>query len=170
MSGGLEGKERLRADLEALRMERDAPAPARRRVKRKRWPWVLGVALALAAALGYRLTRPVPVRTARAEVSAEAASLATPVLSGAGYLVPGEKVVAVGAGGAADARPSGASGKFSLTQAGERVLLWSRDGAWLRQGSGAWSGVANWPEGVRHASIDPKRNCAYTTDKPIQRD
>jgi len=77
----------------------------------------------------------------------------------------GEKVVAVGAGGAVDARPSGASGKFSLTQAGERVLLWSRDGAWLRQGNGAWSGVANWPEGVRHASIDAKRNCAYTTDR-----
>jgi RND family efflux transporter MFP subunit len=96
MTAGDEKRERLRADLEALRMERDTAPPLRRRKRRPRWPWLAALVLVMVATLAWRITRPLPVRVASAVVSEEAASRPVAVLSGAGYLVPGEKVVAVG--------------------------------------------------------------------------
>jgi RND family efflux transporter MFP subunit len=98
MQGGLEGQERLRADLAALRMNRENAAPVRKARRPRRWPWLV-VALVLVgvlAAVALRLSRAQPVKTARATLSAEAASQPVAVLSGAGYLVPGDKVVSVG--------------------------------------------------------------------------
>lgn len=99
MGQGSEGKEQLRADLAALRMERRDDATVRRSARRhrRRWPWLV-LALAIGAgAVALLVTRALPVRTARASVSAQAATQPVPVLSGAGYLVPGDRVVAVGA-------------------------------------------------------------------------
>jgi RND family efflux transporter MFP subunit len=96
---GLEGQERLRADLESLRMNRETEAaPTRRKApRRRRWPWLVLALLVVAGVVAQRMSRAQPVRTVRAVASAEAANQPVPVLSGAGYLVPGDKVVAVGA-------------------------------------------------------------------------
>jgi RND family efflux transporter MFP subunit len=97
MQDGLEGHERLRADLAALRMDReDSPARRRPRRQRRRWPWLLLVLLLVAVGVAIHLSGAQPVKTARATLSADAASQPIVVLSGAGYLVPGDKVVAVG--------------------------------------------------------------------------
>jgi RND family efflux transporter MFP subunit len=95
---GLEGQERLRADLESLRMNREPDATlVRRKVRRRRrWPWLVLALLLVAGIVVQRMSRALPVRTVRAVASAEAANQPVPVLSGAGYLVPGDKVVAVG--------------------------------------------------------------------------
>lgn len=90
----------------------------------------------------------------------------TAVLGDGSLLVAGgDKVAVLGATGRADARPKGAAGKFSLAQAGDRILLWTQDSAWLRRDGGEWAKVADWPTGVRHASLDLTRGCAYTTDR-----
>jgi len=87
----------LRADLEALRMPRD-DAPARRRGRRRRWPWGVAAALAVVAVAGWLAFGAAPrVEVALARSSPAAAREPLPLLSGAGYLVPGNKVVAVGA-------------------------------------------------------------------------
>lgn len=114
MEGSPEARDRLRADLEALRMEREPAAPARRRVRRRRWPWLV-LALLLAGGFGvYRLTRPQAVRLGRATLSESAGREPVAVLAGAGYLVPGDKVVAVGA------RVPGRVARY-LVEEGERV-------------------------------------------------
>lgn len=99
MEQGAESRERLRADLASLRMERsdEAPGRSKARRRRRRWPWLALALAVLAAGLVLHLSRARPVRTARATLSAEAAMQPVPVLSGAGYLVPGDRVVAIGA-------------------------------------------------------------------------
>lgn len=98
MEGGVEGQEQLRTDLAALRRNRDeASTRQKARRQRRRWPWLV-LLLGLAAGGGALwLLRAQPVRTTRASVSAEAANQPVSVLSGAGYLVPGDRVVSVGA-------------------------------------------------------------------------
>ena len=98
MEGGVEGQEQLRTDLAALRRNRDAASTRQKaRRQRRRWPWLV-LLLALAAGGGALwLLRAQPVRTTHASVSAEAANQPVSVLSGAGYLVPGDRVVSVGA-------------------------------------------------------------------------
>ena len=96
-AGGIEGQERLRADLEALRMEREEPVKRSARRRRRRWPFVVVALLIAAGFAALRLSRAQPVRTAQATLSLAAASQPVPLLSGAGYLVPGDKVVSVGA-------------------------------------------------------------------------
>jgi len=90
--------EKLRADLAALRMERDAsPAPAAAGARRRvpvRW---IGVALAAALGVAWAATRATPVTVAPATLSDAAALADTPVLSGSGYVVPGDRVVSIGA-------------------------------------------------------------------------
>ena len=118
MEQGLEGRERLRADLAALRMDRTEAAPPRRgaaaRRRRRRWPWLVLVLVLAAGGVALRVSRALPVRTARATVSAEAARQPVPVLSGAGYLVPGDRIVAVGA------RVPGRVARY-LVEEGDRV-------------------------------------------------
>ncbi len=96
MEGDAGGGERLRADLEALRMSR-AASPARRSARRRRWPWLVVAVVAAAGVAALRLSGAQVVQTARSTVSAEAARVPVPVLSGAGYLVPGDRIVSVGA-------------------------------------------------------------------------
>jgi HlyD family secretion protein len=97
MESGLEAQERLRADLAALRMDRErSPARAGQRRRRRRWPWLVLVLVLAAGAAALRLSRAQVVQTGRATLSADAASQPVAVLSGAGYLVPGDKVVSVG--------------------------------------------------------------------------
>lgn len=88
-----------RDDLAALRIDRDAaarrPPPAGRR-----WLWRGALALALLAALaiGWRLVRggtPV-VRVAYAERTGSGAAPAAQVLTGSGYVVTGERYIALG--------------------------------------------------------------------------
>jgi len=93
----MERDERLRADLNALRMEREAAAPraARRRVPR--WAWAL-VLLGLAGAVALTVAgRPISVSVAPAVAAEPGGEVRAPVLSGSGYIVPGDKVVAIGA-------------------------------------------------------------------------
>jgi len=97
LSEGTEGDARLRADLEALRMQRDA-TPRRRRGARRRRLILLAVACAAAALAVWRVaTSALQVSVATAAISDAATAADVPVLSGAGYIVPGDKVVSVGA-------------------------------------------------------------------------
>lgn len=96
----MERDERLRADLNALRMDRDAALPGAARSARRRWPrWAIGAAaLILAAVLLLLATgRPAEVAIASAVAGEAGADARAPVLSGSGYIVPGDKVVAIGA-------------------------------------------------------------------------
>jgi RND family efflux transporter MFP subunit len=81
--------------LEALRLP-DAPEPGHKK-SRARWLW-MGAGLLLVAFLVRALLpeSALEVEVARAEPLAEAARQPIPVLSGTGYLVPAQPVVAVG--------------------------------------------------------------------------
>ncbi len=97
MSEGTESDARLRADLEALRMQHDA-TPLRRGGARSRRLWIAGIVCALAAlALWWIAASALEVSVATAALSDAATAADVPVLSGAGYIVPGDKVVSVGA-------------------------------------------------------------------------
>lgn len=97
MSEGTESDARLRADIEALRMQRDV-TPLRRRGARRRRLILAGVACALGGLALWRVaTSALQVSVATATLSDAATAADVPVLSGAGYIVPGDKVVSVGA-------------------------------------------------------------------------
>ena len=91
-------EEKLRADLAALRVERPSESLATKGRARGRSPLLwLGIAAAVVlgiAAIGLRAT---PVSVASAVLADAAALLDAPVLTGSGYIVPGDKVVAIGA-------------------------------------------------------------------------
>jgi len=114
-----EAKGQLRSDLEALRMDRSGDAaPLRRRGPRRRRRTVLAlvavVVVALAAAWflagGAR-----PVTLARVRVGDARAAASVPVLSAAGYVVPGDKIVEIGC------RVPGRVARF-LVDEGDRVV------------------------------------------------
>jgi len=91
-------EEKLRADLAALRVERAVesartPARTRRRIPLLWLAIAVPVALAVAA-IGLRAT---PVTVAPAVLTDAGALGDAPVLTGSGYIVPGDKVVAIGA-------------------------------------------------------------------------
>jgi len=91
-------EEKLRADLAALRVERTAES-AQRRTRTRGWSPLAWVAIAVVVLLGLAAVslRSTPVAVAPATLSDAAALGDAPVLSGSGYIVPGEKVVAIGA-------------------------------------------------------------------------
>jgi RND family efflux transporter MFP subunit len=91
-------EERLRADLAALRVERTAESAQSKRRTRRRSPLVW-VAIAVLVLLGVAAVslRSTPVTVAPATLTDAAALGDAPVLSGSGYIVPGDKVVAIGA-------------------------------------------------------------------------
>jgi RND family efflux transporter MFP subunit len=101
MNSPTERDERLRADLQSLRIER---TPAAAQVKRKRRGGSRGVRVAAAVvallliALGVRLMRGGAVAVETAEATAVAASTLepAPVLSGSGYVVTGDRYVSIG--------------------------------------------------------------------------
>jgi RND family efflux transporter MFP subunit len=101
MNSPTERDERLRADLQSLRIER---TPAAAQVKRKRRGGSRGVRVAAAVvallliALGVRLLRGGAVAVETAEATAVAASTLepAPVLSGSGYVVTGDRYVSIG--------------------------------------------------------------------------
>ncbi len=92
------GDEKLRADLAALRMERAAaPPPAATLARgRGRWKWAL-VALGVLTGAAWASRRATPVNVTPATVTDAAALADTPVLSGSGYIVPGDRAVSIGA-------------------------------------------------------------------------
>lgn len=96
----IDAKAALRADLEALRMDRSAAAslpPGRGRRKSRRS--LLGTASVVALALIAWLLlagRPRPVSLLRVTAGDAAALASVPVLSAAGYVVPGEKIAEIG--------------------------------------------------------------------------
>jgi RND family efflux transporter MFP subunit len=94
----ISSEEKLRADLAALRVERPSESPAGKARARKRSPLVW---LALAAPVGLGILaiglRATPVTVASAVLTDAAALGDEPVLTGSGYIVPGDKVVAIGA-------------------------------------------------------------------------
>jgi RND family efflux transporter MFP subunit len=94
----MERNESLRADLRALRMDRDAePAVATAKPRRRLPRWALLVAIALVAAIALLVSRrPVTVSVAPVTQADPATEAAAPVLSGSGYIVPGDKIVAIG--------------------------------------------------------------------------
>ena len=101
MDSPSERDERLRADLQSLRIERP-PAAARVQRTRRRGSRGFRVVAALAAllliALGVRLIRgrAVPVEVARANAVDATALEPAPVLSGSGYVVTGDRYVSIG--------------------------------------------------------------------------
>ena len=92
------GDDKLRADLAALRMEREAAPPAAATLARAPIPWAKALAvLVILIGVGWALRRATPVNVAPAMVTDAAALADTPVLSGSGYIVPGDRVVSIGA-------------------------------------------------------------------------
>jgi RND family efflux transporter MFP subunit len=82
--------------LDALRLPDEDPAPARRAL-RSRWTWIAAVLILLGIAFAFlRPEAALEVQIATAEPFAQAADQPIPVLSGSGYLVPAQPVVAVG--------------------------------------------------------------------------
>ena len=91
-------EEKLRADLAALRVERPAES-ARPKGRAGRRSARLWLALAALVALGVVVVglRPTPVGVAPAILTDAAALGDAPLLTGSGYIVPGDKIVAIGA-------------------------------------------------------------------------
>lgn len=88
----------LRANLQALRLDRRAAPPA---PSRRRWIVAAVVALACVLAVVVRLVRggaPVPVETARTvmRAAAEGKPVSVPVLSGSGYVVSADRYISIG--------------------------------------------------------------------------
>jgi RND family efflux transporter MFP subunit len=82
--------------LDALRLP-DAPPERARSILRSRWLWLAaGVLLLGLAFVALRPETALEVQIANAEPFAEAARQPIPVLSGTGYLVPAQPIVAVG--------------------------------------------------------------------------
>lgn len=91
------GDEKLRADLAALRMDREAAPPAAATLTRGRLPWKWAIAvLVILVGVVWVSRRAAPVNVAPAAVTDAAALADTPVLSGSGYIVPGDRVVSIG--------------------------------------------------------------------------
>ena len=92
-----EREDRLRADLQSLRIER---APARRAATRtsRRWLWPTLAVLVLAAGAAWWVVgaRPVAVQTASATRVAAGEAGPAPLLSGSGYIVTGDRYVSIG--------------------------------------------------------------------------
>ena len=102
MNSPSERDDRLRADLQSLRIERTAAAPQAKRAGRRgrsrgvRVAAVLAVVLLLG--LGVRLVRgkAIPVETASATAVEAGALEPAAVLSGSGYVVTGDRYVSIG--------------------------------------------------------------------------
>lgn len=108
----------LQSDLEALRMNRSgdaAPVRRRRPGRGRRIALTLAVLVALVLAAAWGLAgRTRPVTVARARVGDASAAASVPVLSAAGYVVPGDKIVEIGC------RVPGRVARF-LVDEGDRV-------------------------------------------------
>jgi RND family efflux transporter MFP subunit len=94
MTGAGDRREALRADLEALRLDRTAPVPRRRR-RRVLLPALLLVLVAGGAAVWALANRTTSVRVARAE-RIQATAPPRALLSGSGYVVTGERYISLG--------------------------------------------------------------------------
>lgn len=82
------------------------------------------------------------------------------------WLVTGGSLTEIRGRAVTDATPPGAGHDLHLAEAGDRLLAWGRDGAWLRPLDGTvWTPVAGWPDGIRHAAVDPARGLAFATDR-----
>jgi RND family efflux transporter MFP subunit len=92
-----EREDKLRADLQSLRIER---APARRTAARtsRRWLWPVLAVLLLAGGAAWWVVgaRPVAVQTATATRVAAGEAGPAPLLSGSGYIVTGDRYVSIG--------------------------------------------------------------------------
>src|SRR5512135_2153444 len=93
-----EREDRLRADLQSLRIER---APLKRgggRGPRRRWlvPVVVMSLAVAGAAIVVARSRPLPVTVAVAQKSTAGATGPAPLLSGSGYVVTGDRYVSIG--------------------------------------------------------------------------
>lgn len=88
-------QERLRNDLESLRLDRQAPPPAR---GGRRWGrWIAAIAVAVVAAVAWlQLGGEATVEVARAEVVKAGEIGPEPLLSGSGYVVTGDRYVSIG--------------------------------------------------------------------------
>jgi RND family efflux transporter MFP subunit len=90
-------EEKLRADLAALRVERSAESTQKKRRPLTRNPLVwLALAILVAFGVGAFVLRATPVKVAPAQRTDAATLGDVPVLTGSGYIVPGDKVVAIG--------------------------------------------------------------------------
>ena len=91
-------EEKLRADLAALRVERPVEAARTKGHAGRRTP-LIWLALAVPVVLGVAMLefRATPVAVASAILTDAAALGDAPVLTGSGYIVPGDKIVAIGA-------------------------------------------------------------------------
>ncbi len=96
-SSGVEGEERLRADLASLRLDRDAPVKSvRRRRARRGLPIVLLVAAVALFTVWHVTAKPLVVTVAPAALSSPAQVGPAAVLSGSGYVVTGDRYVSIG--------------------------------------------------------------------------
>jgi RND family efflux transporter MFP subunit len=96
MSEPASDREKLRADLASLRIERDpAPRRARRRVRLRTFLLPLLVSLGVAAWWA-STRRPVDVDVEQVTVASPAEIGPAPVLSGSGYIVTGERYISLG--------------------------------------------------------------------------
>lgn len=92
----MEKDERLRSDLEALRLDRSAPLETATS-RRRRWPIVAGGLLLALVVAGGLARRAREVALGEVTLADAAAAASVPVLSGSGYLVPGDEIAEIGA-------------------------------------------------------------------------
>ncbi|HWP66893.1 MAG TPA: efflux RND transporter periplasmic adaptor subunit [Candidatus Limnocylindria bacterium] len=96
MTDRVRDQQQLRDDLASLRIEgREAVAPRPGRTRRW-WPALAALAVVALAVLLWRFAQPLTVPTATAERQRAAAAGPLPVLSGSGYVVTGDRYLAVG--------------------------------------------------------------------------
>lgn len=89
--------DKLRADLESLKIERADQVPRRR--SKRMWRWVLLALVVLGggfAAANLLRSRPITVEAAPAIKLAAGEDTSVPVLSGSGYVVTGDRYVSLG--------------------------------------------------------------------------
>ena len=62
--------------------------------------------------------------------------------------------------------PAGAEGDLHLATADNTVVFWNYPTGWWQPVDGRhWSAIANWPQGIRHASLAPDGSYAMATDR-----
>jgi hypothetical protein len=62
--------------------------------------------------------------------------------------------------------PAGAEGDLHIATVDDTMILWDYHTGWRQPIDGRhWSAMANWPQGIRHASLAPDGSYAMATDR-----
>jgi ligand-binding sensor domain-containing protein len=76
------------------------------------------------------------------------------------------EIYEVAAGQVRAVTPSGVRGGLHMAATAERIVVWDAHTGWSRGAGGAeWMVLADWPKGIRHASVAPDGSFIIATDR-----